>query len=315
MWKRTEALISSRNIRKASVISTEDEESWFTRKGLAKPPRPALPKQNGTDRVIDLKLSGELLSTMSKAADTVLQDGMLVWHESHGPREKRGGRPVSKDPAHIESRNKILQERHNEDKLKPDRKSMKNIRESLPMNQFRSEVLSLVNENPYSIIVGATGSGKTTQVPQIILEDAIERGEGANVNIMCTQPRRIAATSVARRVASERNEALGDTVGYFIRFDSKLPQAHGSVTYCTIGALLRRLQGDPKDLETVSHIIVDEVHERSIQNDVLLVILKRYIDAQAKAGKKVPRVVISAYTIIFILILFQSEFSALISTP
>ena len=108
-------------------------------------------------------------------------------------------------------------------------------RSKLPMmkNSTKYEILQLVDENDVVIIVGATGSGKTTQVPQIILDHAIGRWRGTSCNIICTQPRRIATTSVAHRVAYERGEPLGQSVGYSIRFDHEQAASAGSITYST----------------------------------------------------------------------------------
>ncbi|KAL8994596.1 MAG: hypothetical protein Q9169_005475 [Polycauliona sp. 2 TL-2023] len=170
-------------------------------------------------------------------------------------------------------------------------------KDDLPMNQYRSKVLDLVSNNPYSIIVGATGSGKTTQVPQILLEDAITAGSGGACNIVCTQPRRIAATSVARRVAEERAQRLQESVGYHVRFDAKLPTHGGSITYCTTGILLQQLQHQPDEvMDGVSHLVIDEVHERDILIDFLLIILKRAISDRAAAGKPTPKVVLMSAT-------------------
>ena len=117
-----------------------------------------------------------------------------------------------------------------------------------------------------------------TQVPQFILDDAIERGRGAVTSIICTQPRRISAIGVATRVAAERCEPLGQTVGYQIRLESKRSSAT-RLLFCTTGVLLRRLHGD-KGLQGVSHVIVDEVHERSLQSDFLLIILRDLVRRQ-----------------------------------
>ncbi|KAL8854452.1 MAG: hypothetical protein Q9221_000723 [Calogaya cf. arnoldii] len=175
--------------------------------------------------------------------------------------------------------------------------SLRKKKDELPMNQYRAQVLDLVSNSSYSIIVGATGSGKTTQVPQILLEDAITAGSGGLCNIVCTQPRRIAATSVARRVAEERAERLQDTVGYHVRFDAKLPIYGGSITYCTTGILLQQLQHQPDDvLEGISHLVIDEVHERDILIDFLMIILKRTMSERAAVGKPTPKVVLMSAT-------------------
>lgn len=101
---------------------------------------------------------------------------------------------------------------------------MMEARESLPMIEWKDEVLDHVQRHAYSIVIGATGSGKTTQVPQIVLDDAIMQDRGAECDIICTQPRRIAATSVAQRVAQERLERMQASVGYHVRFDARLPE-------------------------------------------------------------------------------------------
>ena len=94
---------------------------------------------------------------------------------------------------------------------------------------------------------------KTTQIPQLVLDDAIERGVGDQVNIMVTQPRRISAISVSERIAAERVEKVGETSGYSIRLESK-KSAATRILLCTTGVLLRRLQSE--DLRKVSHIFV-----------------------------------------------------------
>lgn len=92
--------------------------------------------------------------------------------------------------------------------------------------------------------------------------------------MVVTQPRRISATSVADRVALERGEELGETAGYSVRFESCLPRPYGSILFCTVGILLRRLEGG---LRGISHIIVDEIHERDVNTDFLLVVLRDVI--------------------------------------
>lgn len=139
------------------------------------------------------------------------------------------------------------------------------------MSQNRLKMLDMINQNLYSIVVGATGSGKTMQVPQILFEDAIRRREGPYCNMICTQPRRIAAISVAQRVAEERNEPLRETVGYHVRFDAKVPYHPHGITYCTTGVLLQKLKHHPDSvLSAMSHILIDEVHERDVDIDFLM---------------------------------------------
>ncbi|KAL7735496.1 hypothetical protein ACLKA6_010532 [Drosophila palustris] len=145
------------------------------------------------------------------------------------------------------------------------------FRDKLPIAAMRSEIMTAINENPVVIIRGNTGCGKTTQIAQYILDDYITSGQGGYANIYVTQPRRISAISVAERVARERCEMLGETVGYSVRFESVFPRPYGSILFCTVGVLLRKLEAG---LRGISHIIVDEIHERDVNSDFLLVILR-----------------------------------------
>jgi len=197
----------------------------------------------------------------------------------------------------IQRRNWNLKERFDAYSHDPNLAELRNKKAELPMNQYRAKVLDLVNNNVYSIIVGATGSGKTTQVPQILIEEAIAKGHGAACNIVCTQPRRIAAISVARRVAVERSERLQDSIGYHVRFDAKVPKMGGSVTYCTTGILQQQLQHHPDDvMNNVSHLVIDEVHERDMLIDFLLILLKKNVMRRRAQGRSVPQIVLMSAT-------------------
>ncbi|KAI5852980.1 P-loop containing nucleoside triphosphate hydrolase protein [Morchella snyderi] len=201
------------------------------------------------------------------------------------------------DKAFVAVKNIKLQEDYEKYLSDPALTTLRQKREELPMNQYQGKVLDIVENHPVSIIVGATGSGKTTQVPQILLEKAIKEGRGAECNIICTQPRRIAATSVAQRVAVERNESLQKSIGYHVRFDSKLPSAGGSITYCTTGILLQQLRNSADEaLEGVTHLVIDEVHERDILIDFLLIILKRVLKERKILGKPSVKVVLMSAT-------------------
>ena len=194
-------------------------------------------------------------------------------------------------------RDQELQQKLNADLQNPAFADLLQKKTDLPMNQYKEEVIKLVNNNVYSIIVGATGSGKTTQVPQILLEERIKKGIGSSCNIICTQPRRIAATSVARRVADERFEALQDTVGYRVRFDTRPPRQSGSITYCTTGVLLQWLQRFPDEaMDHHSHFVIDEIHERDLEMDFLLILLKKNVTRRLAQGKSVPQVVLMSAT-------------------
>ncbi|GMI49924.1 hypothetical protein TeGR_g970, partial [Tetraparma gracilis] len=143
-------------------------------------------------------------------------------------------------------------------------------RRALPVYDFKAQLLQTIGSNAVTVVSGETGSGKTTQVPQFVLEQGSEHR--IPCNIIVAQPRRISAMSVAERVASERGEQIGGTVGYTIRLESKAT-ANTRLLFCTTGILLKRLEEDPT-LQNVTHVFVDEVHERSIESDFLLMCLK-----------------------------------------
>ncbi|KAG9348145.1 hypothetical protein JZ751_001880 [Albula glossodonta] len=155
---------------------------------------------------------------------------------------------------------------------------MLKFREKLPSYNKKMELVQLVRANQVLVVSGETGCGKTTQVTQFILDDYIERGMGSLCRVVCTQPRRISAISVAERVAAERAEAVGEgnSCGYQIRLQSRLPRKQGSVLYCTTGIILQWLRSDPH-LSSISHLVLDEIHERNLQSDVLITIVKDLI--------------------------------------
>jgi hypothetical protein len=159
-----------------------------------------------------------------------------------------------------------------------DYQKMLQVRDSLPMTSFRQEILDIVEKNPVTILSAQTGAGKTTQCPQYLLEQALLEGRGDSIQILVTQPRRVAATSVAERVSEEMCEPrLGRWIGYQIRMEAKRSAAT-KLMFCTTGIILRRLQED-RNLEGVTHVIVDEVHERQQQTDVLLIALRELLQS------------------------------------
>jgi len=163
----------------------------------------------------------------------------------------------------------------------PKQLKMLAARRTLPAWKLQDAIVRAVNSHQVTIISGETGSGKSTQSVQFVLDDMIKRQIGASANIICTQPRRISALGLADRVSDERCSMVGDEVGYAIRGESKQKAGETRITFVTTGVLLRRLQtsGGSKDdivaaLADVSHVVVDEVHERSLDTDFLLVLLK-----------------------------------------
>ncbi|CAM9614623.1 unnamed protein product [Pylaiella littoralis] len=187
---------------------------------------------------------------------------------------------------------------------------IQSTRRKLPAYARQEEILDVINNNQVVVISGETGCGKTTQggsgrrgkkrkgfrcesggilwwgpspsaeaasVPQFLMDQYRRDGVGESAtekpyNIVCTQPRRISAIGVAERVAAERGETVGGTVGYQIRLERRASE-HTKLLFVTTGILLRRLQADPQ-LEGVTHVILDEVHERTVDSDFLIIILR-----------------------------------------
>lgn len=148
-------------------------------------------------------------------------------------------------------------------------KSIKEQRESLPIYALRDQLVKAIHDHQMLVVIGETGSGKTTQMTQYLAEE----GYCANGKMVgCTQPRRVAAMSVAKRVAEEFGTRLGQEVGYSIRFED-MTSPETKIKYMTDGMLLREILMDPM-LDKYSVIILDEAHERTIHTDVLFGLLK-----------------------------------------
>ncbi|KAI0427443.1 DEAD/DEAH box helicase [Xylaria sp. FL1042] len=189
-------------------------------------------------------------------------------------RQSRHPKPLLKD---IDTRSKEQWQKLQETS---EMKEMLRQRQKLPAWQVRDQVVKTVLQSQVTIIAGETGSGKSTQSVQFILDDLYKKGLGNATNIICTQPRRISALGLADRVAEERCSEVGREVGYSIRGENKT-SAQTKITFVTTGVLLRRLQtsgGQAQDVEAsladVSHIVIDEVHERSLDTDFLLSIIR-----------------------------------------
>ncbi|TRY56738.1 hypothetical protein DNTS_027364 [Danionella cerebrum] len=127
----------------------------------------------------------------------------------------------------------------------------------LPVDSYKEKILEALSESQVVVIAGETGCGKTTRIPRMLLESWIERGLGAECNVLVTQPRRICAVSV--------------------RLESSLPEfSGGAMLFLTVGVMLRKIQSNP-DLLGISHVVVDEVHERDVNTDLLLSVLRKLV--------------------------------------
>lgn len=169
------------------------------------------------------------------------------------------------------------------DKIKPEKNPFTNTlysnkyyrllrqRKTLPAYQIESQFIELVKNKHIVIVQGETGSGKTTQLPQFLMNHFATQ----NKLIGVTQPRRVAAISVAKRVSEETDTTLGTMVGYSVRFNESL-SAHTKLKYMTDGTLLRETMLD-KHLIKYSVIVLDEAHERSLNSDILLAVIKRLV--------------------------------------
>ncbi|CAP95939.1 DEAH-box ATP-dependent RNA helicase prp22 [Penicillium rubens] len=208
-----------------------------------------------------------------KAADVDLnaqwQDPMVAPEERKFAADLRSAQQPKQDEAIPEWKRATMGK--NTSFGKRTNMSIKQQRESLPVYKFRKQLLDAVKDNQMMIVVGDTGSGKTTQLTQYLAEG----GYGNNGIIGCTQPRRVAAMSVAKRVAEEVGCKLGAEVGYTIRFeDCTSPDT--KIKYMTDGMLQREILLDP-DLKRYSVIMLDEAHERTIATDILFGLLKKTV--------------------------------------
>ncbi|CAK7902310.1 putative ATP-dependent RNA helicase YLR419W [[Candida] anglica] len=164
-----------------------------------------------------------------------------------------------------------------------------NRRKQLPAWKKAEQLVSIINSNKVTIVTGETGSGKSTQIVQFILDDLNSRGNFSG-KIMCTQPRRISTIGLAERISEERCDSLGKETGYLIRGENKT-SANTRISFVTTGVLLRMIQGvlstkkgDQKNniFDNLEYIFIDEVHERSVDSDFLLIILRNIMQGFPK---------------------------------
>jgi ATP-dependent helicase HrpA len=183
-------------------------------------------------------------------------------------RLRRGGGTGKEPEKEISSLERRLGQSIRERELREARRPDVSYPEVLPIAAAKDEIIRAVKENQVIIVSGDTGSGKSTQLPKMCLE----AGRGIAGKIGCTQPRRIAAGTIARRIAEELGENLGESVGYKVRFRDRTPRS-AYIKILTDGMLLAETQRDRR-LYQYDTLIIDEAHERTINIDFLLGILK-----------------------------------------
>lgn len=170
----------------------------------------------------------------------------------------------------------------------------------LPVHRHKQSFLQIINENNALVVCGETGSGKTTQIPQWCVEycrNSNKKPDAKPLCVACTQPRRIAAMSIAARVAGEMHVELGQEVGYSVRFES-CTSPNTTLKYLTDGMLLREAMLD-NQLSTYGVILIDEAHERTLQTEILFGIIKRALLHRNSNDSTLPKlkVIIMSATI------------------
>ncbi|KAG5416812.1 hypothetical protein I9W82_005542 [Candida metapsilosis] len=207
-----------------------------------------------------VKDSTSELASMAKQGSLVVQNKKSKQERAKSAKEKTGvATSTKKDEVESEQ----------EEEESTDYATIQKQRKSLPAYAVKDDVVSTIRDNQVTIIIGETGSGKTTQLAQFLYEQGLTTTRGERKIIGCTQPRRVAAMSVAKRVSEEMHVKLGEEVGYSVRFDDKTNPEKTVIKYMTEGILLREILAD-NTLSEYSCIIIDEAHERSLNTDILL---------------------------------------------
>jgi HrpA-like RNA helicase len=257
-------------------------------------------------------LSPDIVATLADcvgaAGDTELANFQLEKYQAgYKPQiisPRRRGSDNAEDRYHnfaqsLAARSDELKMQQEYDREKPQLADAVAARACLPIYQHKAQIIAMVKNHDQCIVVGSTGSGKSTQVPQLILDDAIAEGRGALCNVICTQPRRLASVALALTVCNERERERGDMVGYRIGGDyHNYSIRGGSITYCTTEILANEMERAEEKLpHDVSHIIIDEIHERSVHLDRLLSTIKMAFSKRLAAGLRCPKLVLMSATV------------------
>ncbi|KAF4594648.1 pre-mRNA splicing factor ATP-dependent RNA helicase prp16 [Ophiocordyceps camponoti-floridani] len=256
-----------------AVRDYQSDMAVFSRKGskVVKEARQQRERQKQAQQATSM--AGTTLGNIMGAKEEEGDSALPVAGEEDGRDGDHGSKSNGKSKIRNKNKNKFSEHLKGSQGASDFSKkhSLREQREFLPAFAVREELLRVIRENQVTIVVGETGSGKTTQLTQFLLED----GYGRNGMIGCTQPRRVAAMSVAKRVAEEMEVRLGSTVGYAIRFED-CTSKETIIKYMTDGVLLRESLNEP-DLDRYSCIIMDEAHERALNTDILMGLFKKII--------------------------------------
>ncbi|KAG8927600.1 putative ATP-dependent RNA helicase dhr2 [Tulasnella sp. 418] len=239
------------------------------------PPRTSTPHKKHKHTLLSLQGNGPL------SISALERKRQREWEQAnqHTPKKLKANHDdITKDNAPVLTPAKSS-EKH-KSKRESKSQSLLEQRRGLPIWSAKNSLIREIGENEVVVILGETGSGKTTQIPQFILESDIASGG----LIAITQPRKVAATSLANRVSAEQSTSLGTTVGYAVRFDEKT-SPETKIKYMTDGMLGRELLNDPL-LGRYSVIIVDEAHERTLRTDMLLTSLKSILRTRNGSGSR-----------------------------
>lgn len=241
-------------------------------------------KKNQADAADRLAIKG-LRTMIRQKQDQELEDGVLLHSAFRGRAAQRASKDNSDDSnpdrSGVPAFGPQFYQKIWLDKASTPRfRTMLQSRMQLPMWHFRQQVLETVEREQVVIVCGETGCGKSTQVPSFLLEHQLSLGRPCK--IYCTEPRRISAISLARRVSEELGEGRSDLgtarslVGYSIRLESNTVK-ETRLIYATTGIVMRMLEGS-NDLREITHLVLDEVHERTIDSDFLLIVLKKLLE-------------------------------------
>ncbi|MFW0180583.1 ATP-dependent RNA helicase HrpA [Rothia sp. P5766] len=244
------AIAAAMHAAKTRTAQPEATGNQHTR-GSEQPGQPAQGRSRNQGRTRRPQATGQRKKSPRNKTTEPQQEG----NQKQNPRSSRSG-----------NRDRAQGTRRPYSPLIPDTISYP---EALPVSARRDDIMAAIRENQVTIVAGETGSGKTTQLPKMLLELGLaEKGM-----IGHTQPRRLAARSVAERIAQELGQKIGQTVGYQVRFTSEVGES-SAIKLMTDGILLAEIQNDPL-LKNYSAIIIDEAHERSLNIDFILGYLKR----------------------------------------